>query len=89
MIDAFEEHGEIAALWGSARYPQKSVVCFDRHLDLKPLSDLNRELLISRAGSESIATLNRVLPVRQAPGAFGLDDLWSAAACVGEVEHLV
>ncbi|MGQ0574514.1 MAG: hypothetical protein ACT4RN_09955 [Pseudonocardia sp.] len=88
MIDTFEEHGEIAALWNGHRYPGRAVVCFDRHLDVKPLRAAGRTQVRSAAPGE-LAGLNRRLPVRQAEGAFGLDDFWTAAACAGEVERLV
>lgn len=92
MIDTFEEHSEVAATWvrPGQSYHRRRVVCFDRHLDLKPISPQNAERLrgitMQRGGFEHAV---RPLPIRYAPGAFGLDDFWAAAAVAGVVDHLV
>ncbi|MBX9396769.1 hypothetical protein K4749_25070 [Streptomyces sp. TRM72054] len=89
-VDLFEEHGEVAALWPQSPYRGRTVVCFDRHLDLKPLAPGGEEALraAARAGT-SPAELLRRLPVRGVPGAFGLDDFWSAAALAAGLTDLV
>ncbi|MFD3717643.1 hypothetical protein [Streptomyces sp. NPDC058674] len=89
-VDLFEEHGEVAALWPEGLYRDRTVVCFDRHLDLKPLAPGGEESL-GRAAAEGRdpAGLLRRLPVRGVPGAFGLDDFWSAAAIAGGLTELV
>ncbi|MFG2986488.1 hypothetical protein ACGFYQ_35475 [Streptomyces sp. NPDC048258] len=89
-VDLFEEHGEVAALWTEGLYRDRTVVCFDRHLDLKPLAPGGEEAL-SRAAArgEDPAGLLRRLPVRGVAGAFGLDDFWSAAAIAGGLTDLV
>ncbi|MEW2560327.1 tetratricopeptide repeat protein [Streptomyces griseorubiginosus] len=89
-VDLFEEHGEVAALWPHRPYHGRTVVCFDRHLDLKPLAPGGEEALRATAdGNVSPAELVRRLPVRGVPGAFGLDDFWSAAAVVAGLTDLV
>ncbi|GAA2230568.1 hypothetical protein GCM10010232_16120 [Streptomyces amakusaensis] len=89
-VDLFEEHGEVAALWPDSPYRDRTVVCFDRHLDLKPLAPGGEEALRAAvANSASPAGLVRGLPVRGVPGAFGLDDFWSAAAVAADLKHLV
>ncbi|WP_299535772.1 hypothetical protein [uncultured Streptomyces sp.] len=89
-VDLFEEHGEVAALWPEGPYRGRTVVCFDRHLDLKPLAPGGEEALsLSAARGENPAGLLRELPVRGVPGAFGLDDFWSAAAIAAELTELV
>lgn len=89
-VDLFEEHGEVAALWPQSPYRDRTVVCFDRHLDLKPLAPGGEEALRAAAGAgTSPAELLRRLPVRGVPGAFGLDDFWSAAALAAALTDLV
>ncbi|QES50619.1 hypothetical protein DEJ50_25080 [Streptomyces venezuelae] len=89
-VDLFEEHGEVAALWPEGRYRDRTVVCFDRHLDLKPLAPGGEAALRHAAahGADPAGLLRR-LPVRGVPGAFGLDDFWSAAAIAGGLTDLV
>ncbi|MFE2424030.1 tetratricopeptide repeat protein [Streptomyces hokutonensis] len=89
-VDLFEEHGEVAALWPDRPYHGRTVVCFDRHLDLKPLAPGGEKALRATTdGNVSPAELVRRLPVRGVPGAFGLDDFWSAAAVVAGLTDLV
>ncbi|MFE7765192.1 tetratricopeptide repeat protein [Streptomyces sp. NPDC057438] len=89
-VDLFEEHGEVAALWPQSPYHRRTVVCFDRHLDLKPLAPGGEEALRAAAHEgTSPAELLRRLPVRGVPGAFGLDDFWSAAALAAGLTDLV
>ncbi|MER5930542.1 hypothetical protein [Streptomyces sp. NPDC002054] len=89
-VDLFEEHGEVAALWPEGRYRDRTVVCFDRHLDLKPLAPGGEAALLRAvADGGDPAGLLRRLPVRGVPGAFGLDDFWSAAAIAGGLTDLV
>ncbi|MBU7597565.1 hypothetical protein JGS22_008000 [Streptomyces sp. P38-E01] len=89
-VDLFEEHGEVAALWPQRIYHGRTVVCFDRHLDLKPLAPGGAEALRAAASAgEDPAALVRRLPVRGVPGAFGLDDFWTAAAIAGDLKSLV
>ncbi|MFG2604850.1 tetratricopeptide repeat protein [Streptomyces sp. NPDC048514] len=89
-VDLFEEHGEVAALWSARPYSGRTVVCFDRHLDLKPLAPGGSEALRAAADEgRSPAPLVRRLPVRGVDGAFGLDDFWSAAAITAGLTDLV
>ncbi|MFJ4836782.1 tetratricopeptide repeat protein [Streptomyces sp. NPDC088746] len=89
-VDLFEEHGEVAALWPQSPYRDRTVVCFDRHLDLKPLAPGGEKALrAAAAAGTSPAELLRRLPVRGVPGAFGLDDFWSAAALAAALTDLV
>ena len=82
-----EEHGEVVATWVERGYRGEHVVCLDRHLDLKPLSDKAVSDCVGAPGSDPSA-LNRILPLREAPGAFGLDDFWSAGPISGRVDRL-
>jgi len=83
-LDVFEEHGEIAALWVTKPYDGHTVVCFDRHLDLKPLAPGGEELLMAAlADGRDLTGVVRKQPVRGVAGAFGLDDFWTAAALAG------
>jgi len=89
-LDVFEEHGEIAALWGTRLYDGRTVVCFDRHLDLKPLVPGGEELLMAALADErDLAGVVRKQPIRGVAGAFGLDDFWTAASLAGQVKRLV
>lgn len=80
----------MAALWPQRTYEDRTVVCFDRHLDLKPLAPGGDEALreVTATGGDPSSLLRR-LPVRGVPGAFGLDDFWSAAALAGALTSLV
>lgn len=82
-----EEHGEAVASWVALGYRGEHVVCLDRHLDLKPLSAMALRECASASGEE-LPSLNRALPLREAPGAFGLDDFWSAGPVSGRVNRL-
>lgn len=89
-VDLFEEHGEVAALWPDRPYGGRTVVCFDRHLDLKPLAPGGAQALRAATdGGSSPDRLVRRLPIRGVPGAFGLDDFWSAAAIAAGLTDLV
>ncbi len=76
-VSVFEEHSEVAALWSGDL--SATVICFDRHLDLKPLNPS----LIGRLGEGDAVGLIRTLPLRGSGQGFGLDDFWSAAAVLG------
>lgn len=77
------------ATWVDLGYAGEKVVCFDRHLDLKPLSAQARSSL-DECGNDwaAIATANRRLPVRDVPGAYGLDDFYAAGGHLGLVGEL-
>ncbi|MCW2504361.1 MAG: hypothetical protein JWO79_2645 [Actinomycetia bacterium] len=81
-----EEHGEVVRTWRELGYRGEHVVCFDRHLDLKPLSTRNARLC--RAAGDTVDALNRPLPLREADGAYGLDDFWSVGPVSGAVSGL-
>jgi hypothetical protein len=83
-----EEHGEVVGTWRALGYHGETVVCFDRHLDLKPLAaDAVRRIGDAR-DIEALRGLNRPLPLREAPGAFGLDDFFAAGPVLGAVHAL-
>jgi hypothetical protein len=82
-----EEHGEVVATWVERGYRDEHVVCFDRHLDLKPLSAEAARTCADSPGAD-LSALNRTLPMREAPGSFGLDDFWSVGPVSGRVGRL-
>lgn len=83
-----EEHGEVVGTWRALGYHKEVVVCFDRHLDLKPLGEAAASQLRSATGVDALRALNRSLPVREAPGAFGLDDFFAAGPVLETVQTL-
>jgi hypothetical protein len=85
-VRSHEEHGEVVRTWQALGYRGEHVVCFDRHLDLKPLSPQGHRLCAS-AGRD-LGALNRPLPLREADGAYGLDDFWSVGPACGAVSRL-
>ena len=85
-----EEHGEAVASWFRLDYRSETVACFDRHLDLKPLPAAAATALRDAADDpEAVAGLNRQGPLREAPGAYGLDDFWAAGPVLGAVDRLL
>lgn len=83
-----EEHGEVVATWRSLGYRRQTVVCFDRHLDLKPLTEAHARQIDAAEGVEALRALNRPLPLREAPGAYGLDDFFAAGPVLDAVSTL-
>jgi hypothetical protein len=85
-IHVHEEHGEVVGTWGELGYRNETVVCFDRHLDLKPLT---AEALAALQRADDVSTLNRALPVREIAGAYGLDDFFATGPVLSRVRRLV
>ncbi|MCX4246365.1 hypothetical protein [Paraliomyxa miuraensis] len=83
-----EEHGEVVGTWRALGYEGETVVCFDRHIDLKPLAPHAAEQVRGARGVEALRALNRPLPFREAPGAYGLDDFFAAGPVLGAVHAL-
>ncbi|MFE4670495.1 tol-pal system YbgF family protein [Streptomyces sp. NPDC056716] len=89
MIALHEEHGEAVATWARQGYRDEKVVCFDRHLDLKPLpTGATARLLGLDGGPDALAEENRKLPIREAAGSYGLDDFYAAGAVLGQVAEM-
>lgn len=87
-LPAHEEHGEVVGTWRALGYRDQTVVCFDRHLDLKPLDEAAVRRIADAHELEALRGLNRPLPLREAPGAFGLDDFFAAGPVLGAVRAL-
>lgn len=87
-LPTHEEHGEVVGTWLELGYRAETVVCFDRHLDLKPLSAAATDA-ITGADRASLPGLNRPLPLRDVPGAYGLDDFFATGAVLGTVSRLL
>ncbi|MFF4171649.1 tol-pal system YbgF family protein [Streptomyces sp. NPDC001744] len=88
MIALHEEHGEVVASWTRLGYRAESVVCFDRHLDLKPLTRAAAARLTRPGGDRTVEDENRKLPIREVEGSYGLDDFYAAGATLGLVSGL-
>ncbi|MFE5190791.1 tol-pal system YbgF family protein [Streptomyces sp. NPDC056628] len=88
MIALHEEHGEVVASWTRLGYRAESVVCFDRHLDLKPLTRAAAARLTRLTGEHPVEAENRKLPIREVDGSYGLDDFYAAGAALGLVSRL-
>lgn len=92
-IPVFEEHGEVLAAWHERSVSGSTLICFDRHLDVKAIAPAALEALSSAsmvAGAETLASLNRDLPFRDDDtSAYGLDNFLYAALRLGMVRRLV
>ncbi len=89
MILTHEEHSGSVAGWERLRYQDASVVCFDRHLDLKPLVPAGCDAVRSRAArSQPVGDLGRPSPFRFDEGAYGLDDFWAVGPLTGRVRSV-
>ncbi|WP_020672498.1 hypothetical protein [Amycolatopsis nigrescens] len=90
MIALHEEHGELVATWTRQGYRSERVICFDRHLDLKPLpaAAAARLARASGGGPDALTAENRKLPIREAAGSYGLDDFYAAGAALGAVSAM-
>lgn len=84
-----EEHGEVVSTWRELGYREETVVCFDRHLDLKPLSSAAEQAVAAASDDAALGALNRQLPMREAAGAYGLDDFFAVGAKLGAVKRLL
>jgi hypothetical protein len=87
-LPVHEEHGEVVGTWRALGYRDETVVCFDRHLDLKPLDLAATRRLRGARGVDELRALNRPLPFREVPGAYGLDDFFAAGPVLGSVRAL-
>ncbi|MFC4075896.1 tetratricopeptide repeat protein [Salinithrix halophila] len=78
----FEEHGEVLAHWFSQKVKEQTLIYFDRHLDLKKISEEGLKQLEENAHDpERLAQLNRDLPFRDDDRfVYGLDSFLYAAA---------
>ncbi len=90
-VAAFAEHGEVLAHWARLGYRGETVLCFDRHLDLKVLPPPQLARIEAAAGSpEALAALDRDLPFRDDDRfAYGLDSFLYAAAHLGLCRRLI
>lgn len=87
---SFEEHGEVLAHWHRLGWSGQTVVCLDRHLDLKRIADDDLARLRAAKDDDSIRALNRDVPFRDDDmHAFGLDDFVYAAGAMGMVKRFV
>lgn len=85
-----EEHGEVVGTWAELGYLNETIVCLDRHLDLKPLSASDAAVVRSAAGDrDRLRQICRRGRLRAGAGAFGLDDFWAAGPITGHVTHLL
>jgi len=87
---SFEEHGEVLAHWHQLGWSNETVVCLDRHLDLKRIADDDLARLGQALDSDAIRMLNRDVPFRDDDvHAYGLDDFVYAAGAMGMVKRFV
>ncbi len=86
----FEEHGEVLAHWRSQGWQAETVVCLDRHLDLKRIAtdDVSRLQAVTSDGA--LRDLNRDVPFRDDDAhAYGLDDFVYAAGAMGMLRRFI
>ncbi len=86
-----EEHGEVVATWQALGLKRATVICFDRHLDLKALGTQSLFKLdeIAQVGGD-FTQLNRPIPFQEdSRYAYGLDNFVLAAARLGLLERFV
>lgn len=87
---SFEEHGEILAHWHALGLRAQTVVCLDRHLDLKRIADDDVARLRAAPDAAAVEALNRDVPFRDDDThAYGLDDFVYGAAALGIVTRFV
>ncbi|WP_026102217.1 hypothetical protein [Pleurocapsa sp. PCC 7319] len=90
-IVVFQEHGEILAYWCERRYLKETVICFDRHLDLKKIpSQQVLRLLAVKNDPLAIRSLNRDIPFRDDDMfAYGLDNFVYAAITLNYINRFI
>ena len=86
-----EEHGEVLERWRRLGLTDATLICFDRHLDLKPLPPRAlAQLDAAMAEGTSLDLLNRPLPFQDDGAfAFGLDNFLYAAIHLGFITRLI
>lgn len=76
-----EEHGEVLTLWVESGFKDKTLVCFDRHLDFKPVTVIPKG---------TIASSCRKIPFEDNRlSSYGLDDFLDLAGRLGLVRRLI
>lgn len=87
----FDEHGDVLSYWCHRGFRGETMVCFDRHIDLKKIAAPHvARILEAGADPARLATLNRDLPFRDDDRfAYGLDSFLFAAAALGQLSRLV
>ncbi|MCU4992343.1 hypothetical protein OCF10_26010 [Bacillus cereus] len=80
-ITTFEEHGEVLPFWQGTIKEPATLLYFDRHLDLKLISETKIQKIHQRVEkNQSLNILNRDIPCREDEQyAYGLDDFLYAA----------
>lgn len=86
-----EEHGEVVATWQALGLKRATVVCFDRHLDLKALAPRGiAQLDRAAADGGDLTRLNRPIPFQEDRRyAYGLDNFVLAAVRLGLLQRFV
>lgn len=89
-MHAFEEHGEVLSFWVRSAAASKTVVCFDRHLDIKTISG-SAIATLSQAmhRGDSLDRFRKDVAFRDDGRAiFGSDNFLFAAFQLGIVEEV-
>jgi len=90
-VALFEEHGEVLAHWASQGFRNETIICFDRHIDIKRIS---KKALCNLKQTKLDPLKLRELYREQAfddrdSGAYGLDDFVYAAIHLGLTSRFV
>ena len=89
-VVVFEEHHAVLAHWFERGHRNRTLVCFDAHLDLQRIGDARLDRLRQCTASDSMGALGKrhhLMP--DAGSAYSIEDFLYAAHRLGIVEHLV
>lgn len=86
-----EEHGEILLKWHQLGFDSRTVVCLDRHFDVKRIGPQRlAHLLAAATNSSDLADAMKWCPFTDTKAhAFGSDDFLYASAALGMVKHVI
>jgi hypothetical protein len=90
-ISVFEEHSAVLANWSARGFQDETVVCFDRHLDLKKIADEQVERLKAvKMDPAAVSALERDFAFRDDGSyVYGFDNFVFAAAALGYISRFV
>ena len=90
MTDIYlhEEHHQALATFEELGFRKERLLCFDRHLDLKAISPANANRIIAASSASELYKLRRSWMGREFEGAYGIDDVFTAASLRAHIQSL-
>ncbi|MEM6365004.1 MAG: hypothetical protein AAF745_11290 [Planctomycetota bacterium] len=86
----FEEHQSVLAHWFENQVRGATVICFDAHLDLQPVSRARLDRLAACGSGDEVRQLaKRHHLLTDDDSSYSIEDFFFAAAKLGLVNHLV